>query len=134
MESARVFQREQMYMDEMRGVSVVRMHFRYWGRSSSNERVPMGVSGISCDSGTKLSLGPNCYFTCSLIYSQNPTLGYMLLVPPMPLTVALANYVLVHCPVHCIASPPSEVLSGRVHQSQGFQNGNLLSHTPISVQ
>src|SRR6266850_1313198 len=44
------------------------------------------------------------------------------------------SYVLVHCPIHCIHSPPSEVPSGQVHQSQGFQNGNPLSHTPISVQ
>jgi len=44
------------------------------------------------------------------------------------------SYVLVHCPIHCIHSPPSEVPSGWVHQSQGFQNGNPLSHTPISVQ
>src|SRR6267142_861270 len=93
MESACVFQQEQIYMDEMRGVSVVRAHFKYWGRSSSNERVPMGVSVISCDSGTKSSLGPDCYFSCGLIYSQIPTLGYVLLVPPMPLTVALANYI-----------------------------------------
>src|SRR6267142_2074451 len=89
---------------------------------------------ISCDLGTKSSLEPNCYFTCSLIYSQNPTLGYVLLVPPMPLTVTLAeldkSYVLVHCPVHCIASPPSEVPSGQVHQSHGFQNGNPLSTLP----
>ena len=80
-----------MYMEEMRGVSVVHAHFRYWGQLSSNERVPMGVSGMSCDLGTKSSLEPNCYFTCGLIYNQNPTLGYVLLVPPMPLTVALAN-------------------------------------------
>src|SRR6266850_247458 len=92
MESAYVFQQEQMYMDEMRGVSVVRAHFRYWGRSSSNERVPIGVSGISCDSGTKSSLGPDFYFTGSLIYKGKPTLGYVLLVPPMLLTVALACY------------------------------------------
>src|SRR6267142_2763947 len=49
-----------------------------------------GCSGINYDSGTKSSLGPNFYFTGGLIYSQNPTLGYVLLVPPMPLTVALA--------------------------------------------
>ena len=50
-----------------------------------------GCSGMSCDSGTKSSLGPDSYFTGSLIYSENPTLGYVLLVPPMPRTVALAN-------------------------------------------
>jgi len=43
-----------------------------------------GCSGMSCDLGTKSSLGPNSYFTGSLIYSENPTLGYVLLVPPMP--------------------------------------------------
>ena len=80
-----------MYMDEMRGVSVVHAHFKYWGQSSSNERVPMGVSEISCDSGTKSSLGPDSYFTGGLIYKGEPTLGYVLLVPPMLLTVALAN-------------------------------------------
>src|SRR6266850_1281330 len=40
------------------------------------------------------------------------------------------SYVLVHCPVYCIASPPSEVPSGWVHQSQGFQNRNPLSTLP----
>src|SRR6267142_1279144 len=40
------------------------------------------------------------------------------------------SLVLVHCPVHCIASPPSEVPSGRVHQSQGSQNGHPLSTLP----
>ena len=50
-----------------------------------------GCSGMSCNSGTKLSLGPDSYFTGSLIYSQKLTLGYMLLVPPMLLTIALAN-------------------------------------------
>jgi len=50
-----------------------------------------GCSGISCDLGTKLSLGPDSYFTGSLIYSQNLTLGYVLVVPPMPLTIVLAN-------------------------------------------
>jgi len=43
-----------------------------------------GCSGISCDSGTKSSLGPDSYFTDGFIYSENPTLGYVLLVPPMP--------------------------------------------------
>ena len=80
-----------MCMDEMKGVSVVHAHFRYWGQSSSNERVPIGFSGISCNLGTKSSLGPDSYFTGSLIYKGKPTLGYVLLVPPMPLTVALAN-------------------------------------------
>ena len=47
--------------------------------------------GMSCDSETKSSLGPDSYFTGSLIYSENPTLGYVLLVPPMPQTVTLAN-------------------------------------------
>ena len=91
-------------MDKMKGVSAVHVHFRYWGRSSSNKRVPTGMRSegnvalsqltlemISCDSGTKSSLGPNSYFTGGLIYSKNPTLGYVLLVPPMPRTVALAN-------------------------------------------
>jgi len=80
-----------MCMDEMRGVSAVHTHFRYWGRSSSNERVPMGISGISCNLGTKLSLGPDSYFTGGLIYKENLTLGYVLLVPPMPRTVTLAD-------------------------------------------
>jgi len=95
-----------MYMDEMKGVSAVRVHFRYWGQSSSNERVPMGVSGISCDSGTKLSLGPDFYFTGGLIYSENPTLGYVLLVPPMLLTVALA-----YRQVVCISTLPCPLYS-----------------------
>jgi len=59
-------------MDEMKGVSAVHVHFRYWGQSSSNERVPMGVSGISCNSETKSSLGPNSYFTGGLIYMEKP--------------------------------------------------------------
>jgi len=50
-----------------------------------------GCSGISCDSGTKSSLGPDSYFTGGFIYSENPTLGYVLLVPPMLRAVALAN-------------------------------------------
>src|SRR6266850_2422102 len=50
-----------------------------------------GCSRMSCNSGTKSSLGPNSYFTDGLIYSQKLTLGYMLLVPPMPPAIALAN-------------------------------------------
>jgi len=50
-----------------------------------------GCTGMSCDLGTKSSLGPDSYFSGSLIYSENPTLGYVLLVPPMPRTVTLAN-------------------------------------------
>jgi len=53
--------------------------------------VPMGMFRISCNSGTKSSLGPDSYFTGGLIYSQKLTLGYMLLVPPMLLAIALAN-------------------------------------------
>src|SRR6267142_14461 len=127
-----------MYMDEMRVVSVVRAHFQYWGRSSSNERMPMGVSEISCDSGTKSSLGPDSYFTSGLIYKGKPNTRIHATSATNAANCCTCqldkSYVLVHCPVHCIASPPSEVPSGRVHQSQGFQNGNPLSHTPISVQ
>src|SRR6267142_3952045 len=65
-----------------------------------------GCSGISCDLGTKSSLGPDFYFTGGLIYSQNPTLGYMLLVPPMPLTVALA-----YRQVVCISTLPHPLYS-----------------------
>jgi len=72
----------------------------------ADKRVPMGCSGISCNLGTKSSLGPNFYFTGGLIYSQNPTLGYMLLVPPMPLTVALA-----YRQVVCISTLPHPLYS-----------------------
>src|SRR6266850_3275204 len=138
MESAHVFQQEQMYMDKMKGVSAVRVHFRYWGRSSSNERVPMGVSGISCDLRTKSSLGPNSYFTGGLIYNGKPNTRICATSATNAANCRTCQLdkssVLVHCPIHCIASPPSEVPSGWVHQSQGFQNGNPLSHTPISIQ
>src|SRR6267142_117113 len=40
----------------------------------------------SCDLGTKLSLGLNCYFTAVYI-STKPTLGVVLLVPPMLLVI-----------------------------------------------
>jgi len=65
-----------------------------------------GCSGISCNLGTMSSLGPDFYFTGSLIYSQNPTLGYVLLVPPMPLTVALANRQVI-----CISTLPRPLYS-----------------------
>src|SRR5882672_10505091 len=92
---------------------------------------------ISCDLGTKSSLGPDSYFTGGLIYRKTNTR-----IRATSATDAAncrtcqldKSYVLVHCPVYCIASPPSEVPSGRVHQSQGFQNRNPLSHTPISIQ
>src|SRR6266850_3560265 len=97
-----------------------------------------GCSGISCDSGTKLSLGPDSYFTDGLIYSEKPNTRIRATSATNATNCHTCQldklYVLVHCPIHCIASPPSEVPSGQVHQSQGFQNGNPLSHTPISIQ
>src|SRR6267142_2296843 len=89
-----------------------------------------GCSMISCDSGTKSSLGPDFYFTGPYIQSKPNTR-----IRATSATDAAncrtcqldKSYVLVHCPVHCIASPPSEVPSGRVHQSQGSQNGHPLS-------
>ena len=38
-----------------------------------------------------MSLGPNFYFTGSLIYIQKLTLEAMLLVQPMPQSIVLAN-------------------------------------------
>jgi len=52
--------------------------------NDSNSQQTLEV--ISCNSGTKLSLGPNCYFTAVYI-STKLTLGVALLVPPMPLVI-----------------------------------------------
>src|SRR6266850_3747650 len=123
MESACVFQQEQMCMDKMKGVSAVHVHFRYWGRSSSNKRVPTGMRSegnvalsqltlemISCDSGTKSSLGPDFYFTGGLIYSQKPNTRIHAISATNAANCRTCqlgkSYVLVHCPVHSIASPP----------------------------
>jgi len=46
----------------------------------------MTLNDISCDLGTKSSLGLNCYFTVVYI-STKPTLGAVLLVPPMLLVI-----------------------------------------------
>jgi len=94
-------------MYEMRGVLAVHAHFKYWGQLSTRQEGANGdVQMISCDSGTKLSLGPNSYFTGGLIYSQNLTLGYVLLVPPMLLTVTLANRQVI-----CISTLPHPLYS-----------------------
>src|SRR6267142_1527080 len=89
---------------------------------------------MSCNSGTKSSLGPDSYFTGSLIYSQKPDTRICATSATDATNCCTCqlgkSYVLVHCPVHCIASPPSEVPSGQVHQSQGFQNGNPLPTLP----
>ena len=76
----------------MRGVSVVHTHFRSLGPIVKQTiGCQQGCPGSSCDLGTKSSLGPDSYFTGSLINSQKLTLEYVLLVPPMLLTIALAN-------------------------------------------
>src|SRR6266850_6448602 len=41
------------------------------------------------------------------------------------------SYVSVHCPVHCIASPPSEVPSGRAIRVKGFKTGTRFPHSHI---
>jgi len=46
----------------------------------------MTLNNISCDLGTKLSLGLNCYFTAVYICTKL-TLGVTLLVPPMLLVI-----------------------------------------------
>ena len=74
-----------MCMDKMRGVSAVHVHFRVLGPVVKwTTECQWGCSGSSCDSGTKLSLGPNFYFIGSLIYIQKLTLGATLLVPLVP--------------------------------------------------
>src|SRR6266850_3881919 len=119
-----------MCMDEMKGVSAVRVHFRYWGRSFSNERVPMGMFR------DKLQFGNYVELRARLLLYRQP---YIQSEPNTRICASSAtnatnyrtcqldkSYVLVHCPVHCIPSPPSEVPSGQDHQSQGFQSGNPL--------
>jgi len=78
-----------VYGQGERGLSSVRAQGMRLEGNDSNSQQTLKVS--SCDSGTKLSLGPDSYFTGGLIYSRKPTLGYVLLVPLMLLTVALAN-------------------------------------------
>src|SRR6266850_6097907 len=83
-----------------------------------------GCSVISCDSGTKSSLGPDSYFTGGL-YTVKPNTRIRATSATNAANCRTCqldkSYVSVHCPIHCIASPLSEVPSGRVHQSQGFQ-------------
>src|SRR6266850_858999 len=83
--------RTNVYGRDERGLSSARALQLLGPMSELTKGCQWGCSMISCDSGTKSSLGPDSYFTSGLIYKGNPALGYMLLVPPMPLTVALAN-------------------------------------------
>jgi len=72
-------------MDEVKGVSAVRVHkeVRLNGNESNSQQT---LTMISCDSGTKLSLGLNCYFTVVYI-STKPTLGVALLMPLILLVI-----------------------------------------------
>src|SRR6267142_4242377 len=78
-----------MYMDEMRGVSAVHMHKEFRSKGNGvHSQSTLNVS--SCDSGTKLSLGLNCYCTGVFICTK-PALGVALLVPPMLLNILHAH-------------------------------------------
>src|SRR6266850_7680545 len=88
-----------VYGRDERGLSSARAQGMRLNGNDSNSQQTLKVS--SCDLGTKSSLGPDSYFTGGLIYSENPTLGYVLLVPPMLLTVALA-----YRQVVCISTLP----------------------------
>jgi len=59
-------------MDEVKGVSAVRVHKRM--RSEGNVALSqLTLKTISCDSGTKSSLGLNCYFTVVYISTETDT-------------------------------------------------------------
>src|SRR6266850_5169370 len=123
-----------MCMDEMKGVSAVRVHFRYWGRSFSNERVPMGMFRDKLQFGNYVELRARLLLY-KQPYIQSETNTRICATSATNATsyhtcLLDKSYVLVHCPIHCIHSPPSEVLSGQVHQSQGFWIRNPLSTLP----
>jgi len=59
-------------MDEVKGVSAVHAHKR-WGLRGMIALSQLTLKVISCDSGTKSSLGLNCYFIVVYIGTKTDT-------------------------------------------------------------
>ena len=115
-------------MNEVKGVLAVHAH-KGWGQRGMWAIQPMTLNDISCNLGTKLSLGLNCYCTGVYIHTK-PALGVALLVPPMLLSIlhtytwisSISTLLFYH-----ILSPPSEGHIGKREWSEGSRNGNPQS-------
>jgi len=59
-------------MDEVKGVSAVRAH-KGWGQMGIEPNSQQTLTMNSCNLGTKLSLGLNCYFTAIYISTKTNT-------------------------------------------------------------
>src|SRR6266850_4141014 len=119
----------QMYMDEVKGVSAVHVHKRM--RSEGMIALSqLTLKVISCDSGTKSSLGLNCYFTVVYISTETDTRSCSASATDAASYPTYAYSDLEYqytAQSYRIASPLSEVRIETRRQSEGSRNGNLHS-------